>query len=1559
MVEMDVTFFQDKSSKDVDEKSLTLTLKVGRGKSSKPVSIGSKVLDLADFHRDGTKVERIFALTQGSNPVTLKASVETRWTHIDNKLIVRGKSGRPIRTADGGEESYDLETVTFDSEDENTVGGGGAGDVAMDFSEDEESGASSSTLQQLADQNKEMIALTRELEELKATNEQLRTDLKNSEAKVETYRNTIKTKNDQITDLKASRDEKIALLAGADAKISAGEEKAIALQSKLDAVSRVLKDREDKNEADRQRFEKELRELRLRNEELHARVTADTASNAQFLSAVEKQAAEAAAALKAEKSARRKIEKELAHANRREQTLVAELEEAVPEAANVEEAAPAPSSQPPTPMKDIGGAVVEAIRNRRRAEMMSRERSSSSSSSSLLPQKDTATTTAVAELEEKNRSLAAELASVKAELEVQKAEGSKLKDSVNSQNALQQSEIARVENEKEASKRKLVEAETRLKVVEREMIASKDEQEALRKRNEALAETVREALEARASAQSALLEMRETQTKLTAEISAKQRDLARSATAQSSKLEELRQQAAEQLQAMEMSHVQVVEQLRERVKSLEQSLAEKESPAIVSPGREFDLKPGTIVDAAVAFGKGAAGGEAAALREAFRREKMDLERRADQAREDSRRAEEELHRLERKVVAMEKTLNEARRVADESKSRLSEALAELNELKEANREREEVLQSAEREFLDLSRKASELEGKLKERELAVQQLELRVSTFSKAAETSAQELQSAEKRATQAEQAVDEIRAAHKTEMKEVHERLTEVRQELRNVGDKAKAAEAERDALVRKVASLQAEVDSRGEVERDLSGQLAMAETKLRASTRGLYAAEEGMQRERKRATELEAELLSVRNVEATVRRELQQAKEEQVKVREQLKKELQVANDRIEKVSRENASIIASASSSEAANVTRFKDAVAAVEEQLAAAKAEVAAQTQRAAELELHLEGKTTSLEEISQRLVQAEARVKETEQREQDSLQLERQKAERLHEQITSLTASEASLKREVQTLKEDARAASEHAAVIEDLLEKKNKNLSSLEEEIKSSEAELAQYETQLGLLKKQLAERKEEAALQKDRADSAVVLAAQVQSKYEQATAEANAKREADAANFRNMELAASEAKRALKDAERSIRSLEAERDSLRARLTETEAAVRSEKTRAEAAESSASRVAELEEELAQAQETVRSSEIKIRQLREASGELGEKVEQLSALDKEKRERKLVISAVLLGTSDENAKDQVAKSSKAICDSFTEWGTLSGDGDSSCLTKLANGYSLLLQTSTQSYYHCIRVLSQLCSLAKSLRQVHELNINDPSRTGVVSTKDRSAGHGSVDEFLSKLELITEKAFIAVGESIFRRINPYLAPAILNHMPAQDEHRIEETVVDSGNERGKFMSHTVLSTLTDARDWMTRYALPEAVAKQIFVTLMYNLNAYLFQYLIQTPSICTPTNAFTIKTRLGLLSDWFNQERNNPFADAYTQLKPMDEAAVLLFVDRESFTDWETIRRLCPSLNELQVMSLVEMLATDDTQKQELPKHVRDDIDKKVLVQDNLTLFFKPKQLIPL
>ncbi len=60
---------------------------------------------------------------------------------------------------------------------------------------------------------------------------------------METYRANMKTKNDQIASLKTTRDEKIALLAAQDAKLSSSEERAIALQSKLDATFRGLKEK--------------------------------------------------------------------------------------------------------------------------------------------------------------------------------------------------------------------------------------------------------------------------------------------------------------------------------------------------------------------------------------------------------------------------------------------------------------------------------------------------------------------------------------------------------------------------------------------------------------------------------------------------------------------------------------------------------------------------------------------------------------------------------------------------------------------------------------------------------------------------------------------------------------------------------------------------------------------------------------------------------------------------------------------------------------------------------------------------------------------------------------------------------------------------------------------------------------------------------------------------------------------------------------------------------------------------------------------------------------------
>ena len=102
VLELEVTFFQDLITKDVAEKTITFALKVGpRGASktlSKQAAMGTKVVDMAEFYRDGSKVDRMFPMIQGSNPITLKVSIETHWTHIDNKLIVRGKSPRKERS---------------------------------------------------------------------------------------------------------------------------------------------------------------------------------------------------------------------------------------------------------------------------------------------------------------------------------------------------------------------------------------------------------------------------------------------------------------------------------------------------------------------------------------------------------------------------------------------------------------------------------------------------------------------------------------------------------------------------------------------------------------------------------------------------------------------------------------------------------------------------------------------------------------------------------------------------------------------------------------------------------------------------------------------------------------------------------------------------------------------------------------------------------------------------------------------------------------------------------------------------------------------------------------------------------------------------------------------------------------------------------------------------------------------------------------------------------------------------------------------------------------------
>jgi len=172
--------------------------------------------------------------------------------------------------------------------------------------------------------------------------------------------------------------------------------------------------------------------------------------------------------------------------------------------------------------------------------------------------------------------------------------------------------------------------------------------DALKKRNVALAEKVRESLEARAKANSAMLQMRQETGRIAAEISTKQRELSVSSKQQSSQLERLRAQAATQLQEMEMKHVQELEGLRDEVKRLQKQQNEEKKQE--EAAKVLTTPRGTVVDAAIALGKGVAGGEAAALRQSYSRERMEYERIAERCKEDVRRAEDELVRRSGKGV---------------------------------------------------------------------------------------------------------------------------------------------------------------------------------------------------------------------------------------------------------------------------------------------------------------------------------------------------------------------------------------------------------------------------------------------------------------------------------------------------------------------------------------------------------------------------------------------------------------------------------------------------------------------------------------------------------------------------------------------------------------------------------------------------------------------------------------------------------------------------------------------------------------------------------------------
>lgn len=1316
---MEVTFFQDKATKKVDLKPMTVALKLGRGK--KQTTAGTAFLELSDFAADGTRVDKvclgevsfyprrgnglshstqIIPITPGSNPTTLKVSFETQWMFIDGKLIVRNPNKAPSARAaqpnasSGGDDdaSYDLQTVTFDSEDEETSIGGAD---RVEFSADDESAAPSAAS---ADQAALIAQLRSQIAALKTAHEQASGDCKRAEEKLETYRVTIKTKNDQISELKASRDEKIAMLAAYDGKLAVAEERAIALQSKLDATFSSLAERDKKAEADRAAFEKELRELRARNEELHQRLTADTSSNAQFLASMESRNAEAAATLKAERAARRKAEKDLKALTRQAKTLAQELSE-------VKGAAAEPV------------IVIHSVSD----EKTPREGAAAIRESS----------------EEELRTLRAEVNLLRAECETHKAHVAELTDRALGEAASRESELHRVANERDACKQAALEHELRARQLEREGVVLRDQMQALQQRNAALSETARESLDARAQAQSAMVELREMQSTMMADISTKQRELTARAAEQTAHLDDLRTQAAMQLQSMEMAHVQEKEELRAQLQRLEVQLAQKAEA-------ERELKAGTVVDAALSLGKDVGMADAGALKQLWTRQKLEYEQMTERAREDARRAEEEAARHERRANNFERSLNDNRRVTEEAKRHAAEVQAKYDALVALAEERQASSQQVQREHTVVARRVAELERALSEARNEVQHTQMRLTAATSAAEATQGACDSAEQRALAAQRTADALRDSHKSEVSALRAQLTAARTEARNAEDALAAAMSERDSFQRRVGLLETELEERDVAEQELSELLHQSQAKQRAAQRSAETAQETLVRERAVAAELRA----------------------QAELQGRVKTEEEVA---------------------------QVRDAEA--------ARARVAAEALEA-------------------------------------SVQRERARADELQAQLAALQSADAEVRRELHTCKEEARAATAHGAQLDELLRKKNGQLTALEAQAQSAEASLAQCNAQVGDLKVQAQALGQEAQSQRSRADAAALLATQLQASLDTLRIEAGASRDTHTTQARAAEESARAAQRIATEAQHATRAVEAERDALRAQCTELQSALADERALVASAQLTAERVPLMQQELTASHEALRAAEGRLQQLREASGDLGRKVESLAALERDRRQRKLIISAVLLGAADEGAAEAVSRSSASIVTSLQSWKALAADGDASCLSKLANSYARLLQSSSLSYYHCVRVLAQLCSVAHALRTQCQLAINDPYVTGVVVSANRSKGQGALDDFLGKMELATERAFVAVGTAVFRRVHAYLAPAILNHMPPQDANKIEETVVDSGNERGKYMSHTVMSTLTDVRDWLQRYALPDTVLKQLFVTLAYNLNAYLFQYLIQ-------------------------------------------------------------------------------------------------------------------------
>jgi len=218
-------------------------------------------------------------------------------------------------------------------------------------------------------------------------------------------------------------------------------------------------------------------------------------------------------------------------------------------------------------------------------------------------------------------------------------------------------------------------------------------------------------------------------------------------------------------------------------------------------------------------------------------------------------------------------------------------------------------------------------------------------------------------------------------------------------------------------------------------------------------------------------------------------------------------------------------------------------------------------------------------------------------------------------------------------------------------------------------------------------------------------------------------------------------------------------------------------------------------------------------------------------------------------------------------------------------------------------------------------------------------KETASGDARV---LLELEVLMLRALSNLLSAMMGRLAPTLVPAIIEYRPLlsrrssmirrerEKEAKRRRPHIPESADRSTATPGDVLQALKSFFQTLQQKRLSPAVVQGIFEDAAHTINAYLFNTLVERGELCTSATGFQTKFGLSPIREWFFAAHFENPSRIRDCLVHIEEAANLLVVDKQLFTNEKDLQDIFHFLNPVQILHLLTAFRNDEGTEEAVP-----------------------------